>query len=407
MSTPILFLMGTMFLTNIGYGVILPTLPFLAHHLGATPFEMGLAISVFAIAQLISSPVWGTLSDRIGRRPIIVIGVVGYGVVSTLLGVAPNVPLLLVLRFFAGAMAAAVFPAAQAMAADHTLPENRARILGYMGSVNNIGFIVGPPVGSLLAIFGVDVPFLGVGFLAVLNGILGLWLLPRPKPVDEMRKGLLAPTLTRDDPADLLKSLTPWVIVPFLAASLIGAIADSSISSTLAYFLTEHLHSEQLMTGFAFMVSGGTAALVQVFALPFIYRRFGEIPAVILGFSLGTIGYVTLGLSGYVVVALLAIVIISCCSGLIYPTIASAISIRSSRRSQGKSFGAQQAVNSMGRTLGPLVAGWLFTIYASDPFFLAALLMAGMLSFFLIQFIRTRRNGYGSSSDRMVHDFSK
>ncbi|WAH37485.1 MFS transporter [Alicyclobacillus dauci] len=409
MSAPIVFLMGTMFLTNIGFGVILPTLPFLASHLGATPFDMGLAISFFAVAQLLSSPIWGILSDRVGRKPIIIIGVVGYGVVSALLGIVPNLPLLLVLRFFAGAMAAAVFPAAQALAADHTLPKNRARILGYMGSVNNIGFIIGPPVGAFLAVFGVNVPFVGVGMLAVLNGMVGLWLLPRKA---NGRQQILDGTNTTHttaeyDPTDLIKIMRPWAILPFLCASLFGAIADSSIASTLAYFITSHLHSTPLVTGWAFMVNGGTAALIQVVALPLVYRRFGETPAIILGFFLGTMGYVSLGLAGHVFIALLSVMVISCCSGLVYPIIASAISIRTPRNSQGRSFGVQQAANSTGRTLGPMVAGWLFTIRPSDPYFLASVLMAGMATFFLIESFRKRNAQVAFQSEDVAHDSSK
>ncbi|MFM1654138.1 MFS transporter [Brevibacillus sp. B_LB10_24] len=392
MSITILFLMSTMFIANIGYGVILPTLPFLSRHIGATSFEMGLALSVFAIAQLLSSSLWGVLSDRLGRRPVLICGIVGYGVSSALLGFAPHVAVLLTLRFLSGLFASAVMPASLALAADWTKPGQRARTLGYMGAINGIGFIFGPPVGAFLSVIGLQVPFFTVGLLSVANGLIALRLLPREEPLRQDPVGSNTKAALLPRPSRRAGALGSRMTAPFLFGTFVFALADASITATLAYYLTGHLHSTQTMAGWGFMVNGGMGALTQGLLFSRVYGRYGETATIVLGFAFGSLGYFTLGMANWLAWAFAAIALLALCRGFAYPAMTTAISVRTSQNAQGSSFGAQFTFNSLGRTIGPLIAGWLFTLKEPVPYFFSAALMFLTIGVYLAWVYAARRH---------------
>jgi DHA1 family multidrug resistance protein-like MFS transporter len=389
MSVPILLLMATMFLASVGFGVILPTLPFLSEHIGATSFELGLALSVFAIAQLLASSFWGSLSDRLSRRSVLVTGVLGYGVTSALLGLSPNVPIFLTLRFLGGVFVAAVFPGAQALVADWTEPKNRARTLGYMAAMNGIGFIFGPIIGSFLSIFGVMLPFIGVGIISVLNGLMALWLLPeeKKKAIIQQKRSEKARSFSIQT---WKKSVLEANILPFLIGTLVFSMSDSSITSTLAYFIVGHLHSTQAVTGWAFAVNGGMGALVQMIFLSRIHSRYGENVTIVAGLLIGAAGYFFLGISNFLLLAFVSIIFLACCRGLVVPVLSSAISVRMAKNVQGRGFGYQQTANSIGRSLGPIIASWIFVYHEGAPF----LFSSGLIALFLVfygKWVRTSR----------------
>lgn len=390
MSVTIMVLMSTMFLTNIGFGVILPTLPFLSQHLGASTFEMGLALSIFAMGQLFSSSLWGALSDRIGRRHVLVMGTVGYGVVSALLAFVPNVAVLLILRFLGGIMAAAVFPSSLALVADCTMPEERPRILGYMGSVNGIGFICGPPVGVFLSVFGIQAPFVCVGILAIVNGLLAMRLLP-VKQKREDAQGEDAPEVQPSLLHRLSQSLLNRMIAPLLLGTFVINLVDASISTTLAYFIVGPMHSTQTMAGWAFMVNAGIGALVQATMFSRIFNRFGGTSTIVIGFIFGSVGYFILGLSSYLFWAFIGLALLSLSRGLAYPAITTSISLDTAKESQGSSFGSQSTVGSLGRMLGPLIAGWLFAHQERSPYFFSGGILLLSIVFYLVWMYRMQK----------------
>lgn len=380
MPTTVLFLMSTMFIANIGFGIILPTLPFLSRHVGASTFELGLALSAFAIAQLLFSSFWGALSDRVGKRPVLILGIVGYGVTSALVGLSPHVWVLLLLRFLSGALCSAVMPSSLSLAAAASKPEMRPRVMAYMGSVNGIGFIVGPPLGAFLSVFGLQVPFAAVGFLSVLNGIVAFWLLPAEAPAAKAGGGARLSPWAFLQVGNHLSAMFNRTIAPFLGGTLAFTTADATITSTLSFFLTDTLHSTQAMAGWAFMVNGGVGAMIQMAMFSMMYQKWGERATIVTGFLFGSLGYLTLGLSTNVGWVFVAITLLAFCRGFAFPSMTSAISLRTTVHSQGSSFGSQMTFNSLGRTIGPLIAGWLFAYHERFPYFFAcALLLLAVL----------------------------
>jgi|GEM_PF-4882634 len=375
MSRTIWFLMSTMLIANIGFGVILPTLPFMARSVGATTLEMGMALSAFAISQLLFSSFWGRMSDRAGRRPILILGIVGYGIASSLVGLSPNVTILLLLRFISGALASAVFPSALSLATTSTTSEDRPRVMAYMGSMNGIGFIIGPPLGAFLSGFGMQIPFFSVGLLSVGSGILAFWLLPvEPKSSldKEPSRGRFNLLL---QVKESIWALFDRKLAPFLGGTFVFTFSDAAITSTLAYFLTDVLHSTQTMAGWAFMVNGGAGALIQMSLFSSWYRRWGEMGTILTGFLFGMIGFIVLGFAIGVIWVFVAMTLLAFCRGFAFPAMTSAISLRASINAQGSSFGAQMTCNSLGRAIGPLIAGWLFAYQERLPYFVAGGLM--------------------------------
>lgn len=386
MSIAVIFLMGTMFLASIGYGIILPTLPFLSQHIGATTFDLGLALAVFAIAQLMSSSFWGVLADRFGRKPNLVIGIIGYGVASALVGIVPNVLTLLLLRFLAGCFIAAVRPSAQALASDWTKPVDRPKVLGYLAAMNGFGFVFGPVLGSLLNVLGAAVPFFAVGFLSILNGVIAFWFLPREKrKTKPVKTGLIHIPSIRD----VVGFIKVYDISLFLLGSLVFSLADASLAATLAYFITDHLNGTQTMTGWAFAINGGIGAILQMTLLAKVHARFGETTTIIAGFSIGALGYFLLGLSNVITMAFFSIALLAFCRGLPFPTFSAAISVRVTSDVQGKAFGFQQTVISLGRAVGPLIAGWFFSLGIRFPYFFVC---AIILLFVAVYVTRTQRD---------------
>ncbi|MED4906832.1 MFS transporter [Brevibacillus centrosporus] len=397
-------LLSTMFLTSLGFGVILPTLPFLSKHLGATPLEMGLAISVFSVASLFSSFLWGAASDRLGRRPVLIMGIVGYGLSSALLALAPNITVLLILRFLAGMMASAVSPSSMALVTELTSAEERPRILGYMGSINGIGFIFGPPVGAFLSIFGIGAPFASVGLLSILNGLLAMRFLPRGSKPAEGASEAIRPEVNKENAwvagvKRLGLLLKNRMIAPLLFGSFVIALADASISSTLSYYITGPLQSTQTMAGWAFMMNAGVSAIAQATVFARIFTRYGDMMTIVIGFSFGAVGFFLLGLSHLLVWAFGAVALLSLCRGLAFPSITTGISLRISSALQGSGFGSYNTVGSLGRTLGPLIAGWLFSVHASSPFFFSGGLLLLTVGAFLLWTHRERKTSAHQQSN--------
>ncbi|WP_301169612.1 MFS transporter [Brevibacillus nitrificans] len=394
LSVAIWVLMSTMFLTNIGFGVILPTLPILSRQLGASAFEMGLAISVFSVASLFASSIWGAVSDRIGRRPVLIFGVVGYGLVSALFPWAPSVPVLLMLRFLAGMMAAAVFPSSLALVTEWTSSEDRPKILGYMGSVNGIGFICGPPVGALLSVYGVAVPFVCVGLLSVINGLLALRLLPRveKRKEEEEQEADVSPIERTSWLNRMTQSLLNRMIAPLLIGTFVISLVDSSISATLSYFFIGPLQSTQTMAGWGFMVNAAVSSLAQGTVFSRVFTRFGDVWTIIIGLSFGVAGYLFFGLSSTLLWAFGAIGLLALCGGLAYPAITTSISIHTPRELQGSIFGTHSTIGSLGRTLGPLIAGWLFSFQERIPFLFSSGLLFATIGFYVVWMHRMRNH---------------
>lgn len=358
----------TLLQVMVGFGVVIPILPHFARELGANSVQMGLLVTVWAGAQFMFSPVWGALSDRIGRRPVLLIGLIGYALTFGLISVAQNIWLVMLSRFLGGVLSAATIPTAQAYVADTSEDSERATRMAAMGTAMNIGFIGGPALGGLLAGLGHRGIFVTAAALALINLILAWFLLPEPsnrKVSAKQRKGfsgLKAVSIALAGPEALL----------FLLA-FAGTYGGSTMFSMLGYFLTDRLQAGEGLLGIAFTVEGAAAVLCQGLLVGPASRRYGEERSVCWALLVGVLGFSALILARSFAMVLIGVVLIGVAISVVRPLVTAMVS-RRTRMDQGVTMGIQTAFDALGRSVAPLLAGTVYLWRDWAPFALAILI---------------------------------
>ncbi len=384
------FVLVTLGLDALGVGIIAPIVPGLVQELAhlppqqAAPWVGGL-IAAYAAVQVLAAPLLAGLSDRFGRRPVILASVAGLGCDYVLLALAPNLWWLLAGRLIAGATSANV-AAATAYIADVTAGGDRARQFGLVGAVFGAGFVVGPAVGGLLGGFGLRLPFWAAAALALVNVAFGLFVLPESLPAGKRRKL----TAARANPFHLLAGVAADRSLARMAVAWSCSwIGLGAVQSSLVLFTGYRFGWGPQLNGLALAGIGVSQAVVEGLLLRHIVGRIGEHRAALLGYAASAAGYGTLALAfaGWAVapaVALLAL------GGLALPALRAMVSGRGSGDNQGEMQGVLSAVEGLTATVAPLLAAGLFYAFtlpgfpvrfAGAPFVLAAAaaVVAGLL----------------------------
>ena len=382
----LLIVFTTVCLDLIGFGIIIPIQPFLAQTLGATPALVTLLGASFSLMQFLFAPVWGRLSDRIGRRPVMLISIAVSAVGYLLFGLAGSLPLLFFARMLSG-FGTANIGTAQAIIADCTSPETRARGMGLIGAAFGLGFILGPALGGVLGQFGLAAPAFAAAGFCTGNWFFAFFQLPETY---QRRSGngsthhffsLSALTRAARHPnvAQLLLlylfypiafSLMEQVLGLFIEASWLVEKADVSASS--------HAKRAAGLTAAVLIVVGITSTIIQGGLIGRLARRFGErrllmVGLVLMGFTFLAIPFVgSLGPFGLMlpVGALLATG-----SALANPSLTSLLSRAVGTDEQGGTLGLGQSLGALGRVVGPASAGFLFQTYRGLPFFFGSVLL--------------------------------
>ena len=364
--TPLLLMALTVFIDLTGFGIILPLLPFWAEHLGAGPVEVGLILTLYALAQLIFTPLLGALSDRYGRRPVIIGSLLIEALGFALTALTGSLPLLLVARFIGG-IGASNIGSAQAVVADTTPPEGRARGMGLIGAAIGMGFVVGPAIGGVLAGTGTGValPFWAAMAVALLNAALVALLLPetRPRTVGALRTSDQAPRV-----AGWRQALGHPAIVRLVAINLLFTLAFTAMEAVFPLFTQAGFGWHATQNGYVFTYVGVVIVLVQGGLVGRLVKRFGERALLIGGLGLLAVGLALLPLSSNLALLLVALGVLSAGDGLVTPATSALLSIASRDDAQGQTLGISQAAAGLGRILGPLGAGVLFASGIGLPF---------------------------------------
>lgn len=372
-------LFGVVFLVSVGFGIVLPLLPFLARELGADGRQLGLLTGSYALTQFLFSPFWGSVSDRVGRRRILMVGTIGLTISFFAMTIAPTYEWLLFIRILGGTLSAAAIPTAQAYAADLTARENRSQVMGLMGAAVGLGFVVGPAIGGLLSAWGSALPFIAGGVLALLT-TLGCWrMLPESK----------AQTESESQTESRLKTIVQALaspIAPYLAITLIVMLGNASIMSFLSYYLADRFFVDERTASGAFVLVGIASAFFQGYLVGRITRRYGEDRTIVIALVVGGIGFIGLALSPALWVAMLFVMVSTSGMSLARPAVTAAIST-TTRFEQGVSLGVQTSFDSLGRVLGPMLAGVLYDWDITIPFFASALLYA-LTAHFMMWWLR-------------------
>ncbi|WP_084048078.1 TCR/Tet family MFS transporter [Deinococcus hopiensis] len=357
------FILLTVLLDVMGVGLIIPVFPLLITKLAPSAAQgaqlVGVFTAIYALMQFVFAPILGALSDRYGRRPVLLASLTGMGLDYLLQFFAPNLWWLFVGRLIAG-MTGASITVANAYLADVTPPEGRAKSFGMLGATFGVGFILGPVLGGVLGNIDLRLPFLAASGLALLNALYGLFVLPESLPLEKRGAAVGSSVL---NPLLPLRDLGRYPLVRNLAAAfLLIGLAQQVIFNTWVLFTQKVLGWSPAQNGVALAVVGVLSAVVQGGLVGVAMKALGERGAILTGLILGTVQYVLLGAarSGTV---LYASIVFGSLAGIAGPAIQGLISRTVDSTEQGRIQGALTSINSLVGIFGPLAATAVFAYF--------------------------------------------
>jgi DHA1 family tetracycline resistance protein-like MFS transporter len=374
---PTLFLI--VFVDLVGFGLVIPLLPFYALRFTASPQQVTVLLAVFSLMQLFTAPFWGKLSDRVGRRPVLMVSMAASVLAYVWIGSATALWMLFAARAFAGACAGNI-AAAQAYIADVTKPEDRARGMGLIGAAFGLGFIIGPALGGLLAgndpaTADVETPAwvaAGLSLLALCGVVL---LLPESRPADQRGRG---PSRSRF--AAILGVLGRPALSRLILIFFLVILAFAGMESTFALWAIGQFGWGPRQVGYVFSYVGILSAILQGGLIGWLTRLFGEERLLFCGLALIGAGLLTLPFARNLAVLAPGLTALAIGMGLTQPSLNSLISRRAGREEQGEVLGVSQSVGSLSRVLGPAAAGFFFgELGRNAAFFWGAVLVVAAL----------------------------
>lgn len=382
------FIFITLLLDVLGLGLIIPVLPKLIESftgdIESASSTFGIFIAVYALMQFLFAPVLGSLSDKYGRRPIILISLLGAGLDYLLLAFAPSLGWLFVGRVISGITSANI-TTATAYIVDVSPPEKRAQNFGLLGVAFGIGFIVGPAIGGLLGNVGLHIPFLVVAGITLLNVLYGYFVLPESLKPENRRPFSWA----RANPVGSLIGLGRYPIALALASTIVlTSLAQNALQSTWVLYTGYRFNWGTTEVGISLAVVGLTAGLVQGGLIGQIVPRLGERRSLLLGLAISALSFMFYGLAsaGWM---MYAITMISSIGGIAGPSAQSIMTQSVKANEQGAVQGALTSLNALTGVVGPLLATNVFRFFISEsapiklpgaPFFLGTLfILIGIL----------------------------
>lgn len=363
------------FVSLMGAGIVVPLFPFFGAQFGATPAEITHMVAAFSLGQLVSTPFWGWLSDRIGRKPVLILSLAGATGAYVVMGLASSIEMLQFSRLLGG-LASGIGAVAFAAAADLSGPADRAKAIGRVGAATALGFIVGPAVGGLLA--GTDpanASYLNIalfaGGLDLLALLLALWLLPETHPPEARAAA------TQDAPPaqwrDLLRDPVLWRMN---AVGLLGSAGMAVVDSTFPLYADRALGLSPREIGLMFAAMAGTNALLQALAVGPAMTRFGAVSCLRISLTVYAAGCVIVALSGSIAGVMVGLLVLAFAYALFLAPASQVVSNEVGAGDRGAALGMFQGAGNVGRFMTPLVSGLMFSTFgASSPFVGAALLM--------------------------------
>ncbi|MEE8123077.1 MAG: MFS transporter [Alphaproteobacteria bacterium] len=372
----------TVFIDLVGFGIIIPFLPFFAEHFAASPDVVTLLIAVFPLTQFLFAPLWGRLSDRMGRKPVLLMTLAGLFASYIWLGLSQGLWMLFAARAFAGAMAGNI-AVAQAYVADVTPSERRAEGLGRIGAAFGLGFLLGPAIGGVLA--GPDpqnpnilLPALAAAAMTATAFCFALAFLEETVGADVRAEAKGAPPVNRI--ALMTEALRRPRLGVLLAMLFLLPFTFSGLESTLALWTEREFGWGAQQNGYVYSYLGLIAVVTQGGLIGPLTRHLGEKRLLVLGPALIGLGFASIPLAPALFLTLAAFGLVVLGVSIANPTIYSLISQQAGRDERGRFLGVAQSTASLARIAGPAWAGFCFVTFGRDwPYFVAAALMVVML----------------------------
>lgn len=405
----IAFILLTLFVDILGIGIVIPVLPklvkqFVGGDAALAGFYVGVIGTSYALMQFLFAPILGALSDRFGRRPVILASLFGLGIDFLVQGLAPNIAWLFIGRLFAGIMGASI-TAANAYIADISTPLTRARNFGYVGMMFGLGFIIGPALGGLLGQWNLRLPFFVSAALALANWLYGYFILPESLA----KENRSAFTLEKANPLGTVSRLRQYPIVAGLAlAFLCSSLAQRGLENVWVLYTSYRYGWDELTNGLALGLVGLMAAIVQGGLVRRVVPRFGERRVMITGFAVWSLSFLGYGLAteGWMIPI---IIVFGSLSGFCSPALQSLVAANVAPQDQGKIQGAITSLISLTNIFAPLIfTAGLFSFFTSDrapfslpgaPFLVGSVLLAAAMVIAIEVFERIPGDVGGGSRD--------
>lgn len=358
-SPALAIIFGIVFVDLVGFGIVIPVLPLYAERFGASPLVIGMLLGVYSLMQALCAPLLGKLSDRIGRRPVLLLSVSGTAVGFLLMGLARTLPLLFAGRIVDGATGGNI-STALAYIADISPPEQRSKRMGLIGAAFGLGLIVGPAIGGLLSHVSLAAPLLCAAGLAGLNALAVALFLPESLPADRRRQAQSQPGV-----APLLAGAAGRRLRAALATYFCTTVAFSLLTAIYPLFTQHRFGYGAAENGYIFAGQGILGAVIQGGLLGWLLRYASDKTLVIGGTAVLTLSLFALPLSATVAALWLATAGVAVGHGFVAAPLNGLASKGGDPATQGRVLGLMQSAASIARIIGPVLGGWLLTSDAS------------------------------------------
>ncbi|BAQ10358.1 major facilitator superfamily permease [Bacillus sp. OxB-1] len=378
-------LMFNMFIAMSGIGLIVPIMPQYLATFGVAGGALGFLIALFSLAQFIFSPYSGELSDRHGRKTIILIGLVIFGLSQLAFGLSTQLWMLFVSRFFSGFGAAFLIPPTMAFVADITTLENRGKGMGLLGASMSLGFMIGPGIGGFLSKVSLVFPFYFATGAALFAALLSLFILPNPKPAiakDDVlkKKENLFQQLKRS-------TTTPYFVI--LIVMFVFSFGLANFQATISLFVDHKFGYTPIEIAILITVGGFVGVIVQTFIINRLFKRFGEMRVILVNLVVAALSIFGIIFVDLFWTVLLVSTIFSTATSLLRPAVNTVIS-KLAGEEQGYAAGMMNAYMSLGNMIGPALAGVVFDVNINFPYILG---MVILFICFALAFTWAKRNG--------------
>jgi len=374
-------LMATAFVDMIGFAMVFPLLPFYALRLQAPEWVIGWMIAVFSIAQLASAPLWGRVSDKYGRRPAIIAGLLAGAVSFTVFGFATSIWMLFLSRLIQG-VGGGTTGVLQAYVGDASAPKDRARALGWLTSATSAGVMVGPAIGSLAYSLGPAAPGLIAAALCLINVVFALRWLPEPRQdghgtEDDEDDYASAPRRSIKEAVWEVLSAPKRQVCRLIWIYATGMLGFMSTTAVMALYLQSEFGVTAQTIGLFFVLVGGLGVVMRALVLGRLVDRFGETRVMRLGATSLALGIFLIPSAtsplGFAVIMCL----IPIGTALLFPTVSALVTHRVPKHEMGQAMGVQQAFGGMARVIGPIWATAAFQgLGVHVPFYIASAVVA-------------------------------
>jgi len=397
----VLILFFSLVVVMLGFGIIIPIMPFYIDHLGAGGSALGALMAIFAIMQLIFAPIWGQLSDRYGRKPVLIVGVLGNAIAQILFGLSTQLWMLYVARALAGILSSATMPAAMAYIGDSTSKKERGGGMGLMGAAMGVGMVLGPGIGGWTAVYGLATPFFVAGGLSLLAMVLIFLILPESLPVS-MRVDSAHQGKSESQIRQLWQALFSPIGTLLMLVFLLS-FGLTNFEGVFGLYALKRYGYDTQQVGTILTVVGLTSAIVQGMLTGVLTKRWGEETLIKVAFLGCSVGFLLMLQATTFVTVLLTASFFVLFNSLLRPATSSLISLRTAG-GQGAAMGLNNAFMSLGRIVGPLWAGTLFDFRIDYPYLSGSVIMfIGFLAsaFWLKRSVSSQTTAYDESQEVM------